>query len=288
MHYAPDAALATSLLRSALARDSFPGLPRSRSAVIVMVAPDAAVFREWAGRAAFPWTAALAFPAQQRIVMQGHTAPSSTGDPVQVLRHELAHLALHEYLGGRSTRWFDEGYASYAAGEERTTGFLATNAALVFRGMPSLDALDSLLANPLSNEARAGYALSLRAVSDLAALDPARGLEPLLAAWRERGTFDLALRRSAAMTAADFERSWQRRTRWSFAFLAVVADSALGSLALLLLLVPLYRRRRRQQQERLAAMREREAVLERATQGAALDALLRGMPPAGASVPPDA
>ncbi|MCC7053096.1 MAG: hypothetical protein IT355_07490 [Gemmatimonadaceae bacterium] len=288
LHYAPDAALADALLRSAMARDTFPGLPRSGARVLVMLAPDAATFTEWAGRSAFPWTAALAFVGQQRIVMQGRGAPSSAGDPLVVLRHELAHLALYDHLGGASTRWFDEGYASYAAGEERTTGFLATNAALVFRGVPTLAGLDSLLSNPRSGEARAGYALALRAVSDLAAIDRERGLGPLLAAWKERGSFDLALRRAAAVTAGDFERDWQQRTRWSFGFLALVADGAIGTLLLLALLVPLHRRRRNAQRARLDAMRAREALLERAAQSSALDALLGSLPPVPPRLPPDA
>ena len=288
VHYAGDSALAQSLLRAALARDTFPGLPRSRERVLVMIAPDAAVFREWAGHASFPWAAAFAFVDQHRIVMQGRGAPSSAGEPVQVLRHELAHVALHDYLGALPTRWFDEGYASYAAGEERTTGFIATNAALVFRGMPTLTGLDTLLSNPLATGARAGYALSLRAVSDLAAIDAERGLGPLLAAWKASGSFDLALRRTAAITADSFERDWQQRTRWRFAFLAVAADSAIGTLVLLLALVPLYRVKRHAQQVRLAAMRDREAQLERAWQSAALDALLRSLPPAVPRQPPDA
>ncbi|MFP5355115.1 MAG: hypothetical protein ACLGIK_08170, partial [Gemmatimonadota bacterium] len=61
--------------------------------------------------------------------MQGRRASSDAGDPIRVLRHELAHLALHEYLGDLPTRWFDEGYASYAAGEWDRDRVIATNLA---------------------------------------------------------------------------------------------------------------------------------------------------------------
>ena len=279
IHYASDATLAATALESAVARDSFPWLPRSTSRIVIMIAPDAAVFREWAGHSAFPWTAALAFVDQRRIVMQGRGAPGDAGDPLQVLRHELAHIALHDYLGGLPPRWFDEGYASYAAGEERTQGFLATNAALVFRGMPSLAALDTMLANPRGTDARAGYALALRAVSDLARIDPERGLAPFFEAWKARGSFDLAMRRAFAETSDDFEATWQRRTRWQFAFLSVAADSALGTVGLLLVLIPLYRSRRRAQAERLAAMRRREAIDESLARSSALDSVMRTIGP---------
>lgn len=279
IHYPGDAVLAASALRAAVSRDSFPFLPRSRAHVVIMIAPDAATFREWAGQAAFPWAAAVAFVEQHRVVMQGRTATSDAGNPLQVLRHELAHVALYDHIGLIAPRWFEEGYASYAAGEERTDGFIATNAALAFRTMPSLAALDTMLANSRGTDARAGYALALRAVADLAAIDPQRGLAPLLSAWRERGSFDLAMRRAFALTAEQFERDWQRRTRWQFAFLAMAADSAFVTALFLLLLLPLHRARRRRNAARLAAMREREATTEHALRSAALDAVLHAVRP---------
>ena len=274
IHYERDRVLAASALDAAVTRDTFPFLPRASSRIVILIAPDEATFREWAGQSGLPWAAAVAFVEQHRVVMQGRSATADAGNPLQVLRHELAHIALHDYLGGITPRWFDEGYASYAAGEARTEGFLSTNAALLFRRMPTLAALDAMLASQQGTEARAGYALALRAVSDLAAIDARHGLTPLLSAWKERASFDLAMRRAFAQTSGDFEREWQQRTRWQFAFLAVATNSAIGGLALVALLVPFYRSRRRKQQERLDEMRRREAVTEAAMRSAALDDLL--------------
>ncbi len=284
IHYPGDATLAAAALAAAVSRDSFPWLPRASTHVVIMIAPDAAVFREWAGNAAFPWTAAFTFVEQHRVVMQGHRAAGDVGDPLQALRHELAHVALYDYLGTIAPRWFEEGYASYAAGEERNQGFFATNGALLFRRMPTLAALDTLLGSPRGNEARAGYALSLRAVTALAAIDPARGLAPLLEAWKARGTFDLAMRRAYAQTSDDFETGWQQQTRWTFAFLSIAADSALGGLALLLVLLPFYRMRRRERLAQLAEMRRHEVIAESLARSAALDLLVRSIGPV--STPP--
>jgi hypothetical protein len=145
--------------------------------------------------------------------------------------------------------------------------------------MPTLAAVDSLLEQARGTDARAGYALALRAVTDLAALDRVRGLGPLLESWKERGRFDLAMRRTFAITAEDFERQWQRRTRWQFAFLAVAGDSALAGLVLTLGLWPMYRGRVLRQRRRLEALRAREAITDRASQSAALDLLLREIGP---------
>ena len=284
LYYPSDRTLAEAMLASAVERDSFPWLPRATSRVVIMIAPDNATFRQWAGASAGPATAAVAFVEQHRIVMRGAGAPPFAGDPRQTLRHELAHVALFDYLDVHAARWFDEGYASLAAGEERNEGFLAVNAALLFRRMPGLSSLDSLLTSPRPATARAGYTLALRAVTDLATIDAARGLEPLLVAWKDRGTFDLALRRAYALTTEDFERDWRRRTRWTFAFLAVAGDSAALTLGVILLLgpvlLPAYLSRRREKRARLESMRTREEILDRAMRGAELDALLSARPPA--------
>ncbi len=114
--------------------------------MLIAIAPDrAAVSR--VGRPGAPeWGAAIAFPESQRIVMQGQSRGSDAGDPREVLRHELAHLALHEYLGDLPPRWFDEGYASFAAREWTREEALAANSALAMRGMPPSTSSTSCLA----------------------------------------------------------------------------------------------------------------------------------------------
>ena len=99
-----DARLATSLAESAVARDSFPGLPRPQVRVQVWVAPNDAYFRRWAGDGAPEWGSAFAFPVERRVVLHGHRGGARAGDPLEVLRHELAHLALHEAMGEEENR----------------------------------------------------------------------------------------------------------------------------------------------------------------------------------------
>ena len=130
-----DLPLARTLLDEAQRNDSFPGLPRPSELVLVAIAPDARRFREWTGAGAPDWGAAIAIPDEQRIVMQGSGAGSGAGDPRSVLRHELAHLALHEYLGALPPRWFDEGYAGYSAGEWSRDDVLSANVGLVLHGI---------------------------------------------------------------------------------------------------------------------------------------------------------
>ena len=262
-----------SLLSAAAERDSFPWLPRPRARVVIAVAPDERRFREWIGPAAPEWGAAIAFPAQRTIIMQGRTAGSGAGDPLVVLRHELAHLALDEALGGLPPRWFHEGYASVAAGEWGREEVLATSVALLLRGMPTLDSLDATFSGGASR-ADAAYALAHRAVAELAALDPERGLTLFFQYWRETRTLEVAIRRAFGVTQAQFEERWRRRTRRQYGALAIAADLSLAAALLMLFVVPLYMARRRRDRRRLEAMRAADAAAERAARESALAALL--------------
>jgi hypothetical protein len=270
---AADRPLARSLIAEALARDTFPGLPRPRERVVVAVAPDARRFREWSGPGAPEWGAAIAFTQERRIVMQGRRANSLAGDPRAVLRHELAHLALREALGALPTRWFDEGYASFAAGEWGRDDVLATNVALVLRGVPRLGELDEGFAHGASR-AQQAYALAYRAVAEIAALDPARGLTLFLAYWKESASFDIALRRAYGLTETTFEDRWRASTRRRFGALALVTDVSLGAVVLLLVLGPLWAIRVQRDRLRMAAMRAADEAQERRERQSALDALL--------------
>ena len=271
---AADESLARALLASAAERDTFPGLPRPHASVIVMIAPDGARFRTWAGPSAPEWGAAVAIPARRLVVMQGRAANTSAGDPVAVLRHELAHLALHEAIGDKPPRWFDEGYASFAAGEWGRDEYLATSLALLVRRGRSLEAVDSgFEAGALAAEA--SYALAYRAVAEMASLDPERGLALLFTYWSETPRLDAAMRRAYGITLDGFERRWQQRTRLRYGALAVVADLTLATLVMLVLLGPLWVLKRRRDGRRLAAMRAADAAAEQRERDSAIAALLR-------------
>ena len=275
--YRRDELLAKSLLAAAIANDTFPGLPRPKARVVIAIAPDRGTFREWIGPNAPEWGAAIAFPGASRIVMQGRTAGSDAGNPLDVLRHELAHLALFEALGDLPPRWFDEGYASYAANEVNRDAVLGANLALLLRGMPSLDSLDRGFGG---GSARAGgsYALAYRAVAELAALDPQRGLTLFFRYWKESGRFEFAVRRAFGITQARFEEIWQRRTRRRYGGLALVADLSIAAMTTLFLVLPFYVIRRRRDRLRMAALVRADEEAERKEAESAIEALLRSIP----------
>jgi len=273
-----DAPLARSLLSSAVARDSFPWLPRPSARVLIVIAPDRRRFVELIGPHAPEYGAAIAVPSEQRIVMQGSRAGSDAGDPLQVLRHELAHLALHEVMGDLPPRWFDEGYASLAAGEWGREEVIATNLALAWRGLPSLEALEAAFAGG-SARAAGAYALAQRAVVELAALDPERGLTLFFRYWRDTGKLDPAIRSAFNMTQGSFEERWRKLTRRRYGALAIFADLTVGAVILLILLVPLHIARRKRDRERIARMAAAEAAAEAREKADAIETLLKSVSP---------
>ena len=277
VYFPNDDRLARALVAEAARTDSFPWLPRPRERVLIAIAPDARRFRQWAGPGAPEWGVALAFPDSRRVILQGHAAGSAAGDPQETLRHELAHLALHERLGNRPPRWFDEGYASVAAREWRRDDVLATNVALALRGAPTFERLEASFAGG-STAAQSAYALSYRAVVELASLDPERGLTLFFHYWETGRNLDSAIRQAFGLTLDGFEREFQRRVRRRYGALALLADLSLVFLVTGLALLPFFVARRARDRRRLREMLAADAAAERAERESILAMLLASQP----------
>ncbi|HEY9428061.1 MAG TPA: hypothetical protein VIR34_12970 [Gemmatimonadaceae bacterium] len=271
--YPRDTRLARAVLDSAVANDTFPGLPRPRQRILIAIAPDERRFRDWIGAGAPEWGAAVAIPSEHRIVMQGSSAGSDAGNPMRVLRHELAHLALHEYMGDLPPRWFDEGYASYSAGEWGRDEVLTTSIALLVHGIPPLDSLDEEFGFD-ANRAQAAYALSYRAVAALASLDPERGLSLFFRYWKEEGSMERAIRSAYGITSAQFQERWRKQTERRYGALALAANMSMALGLMGFIIVPLYMMRLRSKRRRLAAMLAADEAAERAERESALRAII--------------
>jgi hypothetical protein len=273
VYFPQDERLARGLVTGAARTDSFPWLPRPRERVLIAVAPDARRFRQWAGPGAPEWGVALAFPQSRRVIIQGSAAGSEAGDPLETLRHELAHLALHERLGDRPPRWFDEGYASVAAREWHRDDVLATNVALALRGAPTFDQLESSF-NGGATAAQSAYALSYRAVAEMASLDPDRGLTLFFRYWESGKSLDAAVRQAFGLTLSGFEREFQTRVQRRYGALALFADLTLVFLVCGLALLPFFVARRARDRRRLRDMLIADAAAEQAERDAILAMLL--------------
>jgi len=241
--------LATDLARRAAEPTEWPGLGRTSPGPLrLIVVPDARKLDSLSSGRAPAWGAAVALPGERLILLR-----ADLGDIYQTLRHELAHLALHEALRVRVPLWFDEGYASWAAGEWERLGVLELNLAVVRGAVPDLRSLDGALRGS-SSTADAAYALAASAVTELARRNPSRSLAPLLGLLKQGEDFEVAVQRTTGLTLAQFDLEWRRTLRQRYSLLTWMLAG--GGWAVLTLVLWLLLRRRR------AADRPRRAALD--------------------------
>lgn len=254
-----DSLRAEAVLAAFQGQPPLPALsPAVPTGVTVILAPDEATFQRASGGRPPEWSAAVALPGLDRIVLPAGTSERSRGQPLwRILRHEWAHLGLRQSLPGlRVPRWFDEGYAQWAAGWDRSQAWRLR--ILVAGGRtPPLDSLS--LAWPGDRaSAESAYLLAATAVEYLVESSGERGLAVFLRVWRDEGSFETALRRVYGVTSGQLEEDWRAYVRKRYGWVYVLTHSALAWTVLGLLALILFRTRRRRDREHMARLRAGE------------------------------
>jgi hypothetical protein len=215
VHWPQHSSPAAALAEMADAEYQWPGL-RSHSdyPIRLVLAPNERAFDSITGGRLPGWGAGAAFPSTNTIVVV------FGANMHQVLMHELAHLALRRNVR-IVPRWFDEGYASRAAGEWRRLDVLRINWALVRGYAPALAEVSRDLRQG-GARADAAYAYATTAVLLLERLGKERGLEPLVTQLAHDPDFDSALRGTYQLSLGQFEEMWRKdlRTRYGWLSLA--------------------------------------------------------------------
>ncbi len=251
-----DSIKAVRVLRTLDASTPLPGLPAGvPSGVLLMLAPDEAQFVRLTGGAAPDWGAGVALPAQSAIVIPAYASERGAGwSDARLLRHEWAHVGLHQYLEGlRVPRWFSEGYAQWASGGWDWSEGWKLRIALARAGSP----LDSLTFSWPRDEARArtAYLLSATTVEYLVVESGPRALEVLLRRWRDEGNFERAFRATFGSTTGQFEEDWRRYVEDRYGWLFVLSHSAVFWGLLSVVLVVMVWVRKGARRERMARLR---------------------------------
>jgi hypothetical protein len=206
--------LANELARRAGRPTEWPGLGRRTPGPLqLIVVPDGRQLDSLSTGRAPAWGVGIALPRARTILLR-----ADRDDLYRTLRHELAHLALHQAVKGRVPLWFDEGYATWAAGEWDRLGVLDLNLAVVRGSVPDLRSLDGALRGSATT-ADAAYALAVSAVTELARRNPAGSLTPLLQRLEAGEDFDAAVLATTGLTVSQFDTEWRRtvRRRYSLA-----------------------------------------------------------------------
>jgi hypothetical protein len=260
VYWPGDRGLAERTLRAARAPLHLPGLPDAAPYTVgtIVLAPNDSLYAAAAGGSAPEWSAGIARPDERLIVLPAFSSPRTPdGDPIAALRHERVHLALHAQLGDIIPRWFDEGYATWAAGEwDEGTGW-EIRLALLRGAAPPLDSL-TLDWPAHAADARLAYLLSASAVRFLSERGGERGLAAFFSAWRASGSFDSALRSTYLTTTATFEAQWREMVKRRYGWLLAISQVGVFWVVLTGLVLLLGAARRRRDRQTLARMEEEE------------------------------
>lgn len=242
------------------AQPPLPGLPDSLpTGVHAVLAHTPAAFDEATGAVVPEWRAGVAIPSRNMLVMPtGEGVRVVDGEGLRTLRHEWAHLGLHQHLGDlRIPRWFNEGYAQWASGGFDATGAWRLRVLIAMGRAPAMDSLT--LGWPSGREeARTAYLLAASAVTYLLESGGERGLALFLDRWREGRSFEGAFRETFGLTTGQFETDWKRHVRRRYGWLFVLSHSTLFWLALALVLLFMVRSRQSRNREKLARLRAGE------------------------------
>lgn len=261
-HWPGQTRLAQSLLPPASGL-TFRGLPgnvlRRGRDVVVFLAPDAARFDSLTGGRTPEWGAGVAFPHWEIIVIPGYVSSrTGTHQLPQILRHELAHVALQRHLGDALVpRWFTEGYATWSAGQLDADAAWQLRLALATDRAPPLDSL-TLDWPLLAADARIAYLLSASAMQYLYSLGTPETFERLFQVWSQSGDFEASLRQVYVLSSPQFERLWRNHVKRRFGWLQILAQTAFIWLVAALFVLALFIIRRRRDRHRMEELRATE------------------------------
>lgn len=261
----PELSLAIELAEDAGAAREWYGLGRRRPGPLrlIVVRGSERLDSLMRGRGP-PWGAGFAMPQSRTIVVR-----VDAGEPRKILRHELAHLALHEAIRVRVPLWFDEGYAALASGEWDRLEMLRLNLTVARGRVPGFFELDrSLRAN--ESTAEAAYALAASAVAMLARRHPDRSLRPLLSRLSNGEGFDEAVLATTGSRVVRFEEEWQKDVRSRYNLLVWGMAGGFWVLTAGVVILAWWSRKRRDRPRR-AALNEGWTVEEFAPEGEPLD-----------------
>lgn len=255
----PDSVRAARALRVIETLGPLPGLGHVDIRPLLTVAPDRQVMDSLVGAAVPEWGGAVALSDRMEIIIPGGQLwPHSPVEEARILRHEWAHLALSHAMDPlRIPRWFNEGYAEWAAGGWLGGGGWKLRVALAMGGAPPLDSLT--IGWPAGSEAaEVAYLLSASVIEYLVAASGVHGLETFFEQWRELGSFDEALRTVFGATAGQLESDWRKWVGRRYGWLMVVSHSVVFWAILSVGLVAMVWVRKRHRREQMARLRAGE------------------------------
>lgn len=217
------------------------------------LAPEGSHFPRYASGVAFSELGLILLTATSRY-------PGERHELVEVFRHELAHIALHDALHrDRVPRWFNEGFSVHASREASSARLSTLWTATLSGNLLPFSKLTRSFPKD-ANTASVAYAQA----ADLVRFLLSRGQEHRFAALIERVAggqeFEAALKDAYSTDMYTLEKDWREDVARRYTFWPVIFGGSLVWVGALGLLVGGYARRRKRAQKKLARWAQEEAV----------------------------
>lgn len=235
-----------------------PGLNRSDLRATLTVAPTHAVWDSLLGGNVPEWTGGVAIAGRMEIIIPGGWRPIPVQEERRILGHEWAHLALAHEMGGlRIPRWFNEGYAEWAAGGWTDGGARKLALAFIFGRAPPLDSI-SLRWPRQSDSAHIAYLISASVVEYLVHSSGVIGLERFLTEWQRQASFDNAMLTVYGATFSQLESDWRKWAKKRYGWPMVLSQSLVFWAVLAVVLAGMVLIRRRHNRAQMAKLAAKE------------------------------
>lgn len=216
------------------------------------LAPEGAGYPKYAGGVAYSEIGLVLLTEQPRF-------PGERHDLLQVFRHELAHIALHDAVGHRNVpRWFNEGFAVHASGEAVTDRMQTLwTATLAGNLLPLADLAQRFPAD--ATEASVAYAQAADVVRYLLRAHEAHRFRALIERLRSEQSFDAALGDAYATDPSNLEYEWREDVARRYTFWPVLFSGTMVWMGALGLFVWGWRKRQKRNRKILARWAVEEA-----------------------------
>jgi hypothetical protein len=185
--------------------------------------------------------------------------PASDHDLLAVLRHELAHVALHDAVGGRHVPlWFNEGVAIHLARENAFARTRTLWTATVSGNLISLRDLDQRFPSDIVGTPLA-YAQSADVVRFLLRQQDEERFSLLVRRVARGQSFDRALYDSYGLDLYGLELQWQQDVNSRYSLWPILLSGSMVWAGAVVLVVVAWRRNRRRMRITLARWAREEA-----------------------------
>ncbi|HEX2878816.1 MAG TPA: peptidase MA family metallohydrolase [Polyangiaceae bacterium] len=219
------------------------------------LAPVGAPYPSYASGVAYPqigFVLLTIFPDQ----------PSAEHDLLEVFKHELAHVALYDALGGqRVPRWLNEGFAVHLSGESSLRRVQVLWSAVLAGEVLPFAQLDRGFASG-AGQVNLAYAEAADVVRYLLRTRDANRFNLMLNRLREGASFDHALQESYGVDLVGLEYEWREDASRRYSFWPVLLSGSMVWVGVLGLFVLAWRRHKRRTQATLERWAREEAQEE--------------------------